>query len=106
MFSDENPKFTGMYEPSCAYLDATSRRAFTKERMDYPQPGFLQFGSDGTINFYASGMAGQGFEIKYECDVPCEDEKPTKWCKKQKKKGKCKKSKVWTKCAKTCNKCG
>ena len=50
-------------------------------------------------------MGGTGFEIKYECPEPCEDEDSPKKCKKLLKKGKCKKAAVYKKCKKTCDKC-
>ena len=102
-FSDTT--FTGMDEPFCHASEMASKRAFLKERMGNGNPGYLQFGSDGTVNFYAYSMAGQGFEINYECEIPCEDEKPKKYCKKQKKKGKCNKPGIIRKCRKTCKKC-
>ena len=37
--------------------------------------------------------------------TPCEDDKPTKKCKKWKEKGKCSKEKFQKKCKKTCQVC-
>merc|ERR1711894_613597 len=67
--------------------------------------GCIYVSSDGHILFYSYGFTGQGFEIKYECPVPCEDEESPKKCKKALKKGKCKKAAVYKKCRKTCDKC-
>ena len=99
--------FTGLVEPHCHSSEMAGRRGFPEERIDNMAPGNLQFGSDGTVNFYAYSMAGKGFEINYECEIeePCEDEKPKKYCKKQKNKGKCNKAGIAKKCMKTCNKC-
>jgi len=100
-------------EPSCPsykndYRNGTSTRLEDLARADprsSEYPGCIYVSSDGHILFYSYGYAGQGFEIKYECPQPCEDEQSPKYCKKALKKGKCKKAGVAKKCKKTCDKC-
>ena len=96
-----------MVESHCQWPEVAGRSGFPEERIGWLGPGILNFNTDGEVNFHAYSMAGQGFEINYECEIeePCEDEKPKKYCKKQKKKGKCNKAGIAKKCMKTCNKC-
>ena len=97
--SDGNQKFTSMQEPGCPSIKEIST-------MDYSR-GLLKFGSFGFVGFSSPSQSsgGLGFEIKYECPRPCEDQKSNKFCKKQEKKGNCKKASIKKKCKKTCGEC-
>ena len=102
--SDGNPKFTTLHEPGCPSIEEI--QTWNKNGMDY-SPSLLNFGSSGFIGFSSpsESSGGLGFEIKYECPRPCEDQKSNKFCKKQEKKGNCKKASIKKKCKKTCGEC-
>ena len=90
-YSDQTGQIAVITEPFCLPPMSSFDSLQGLLRMDDFHPAIMDIGSDGYLGFKSNsyGIAGMGFEVKYQCPVeePCEYIKSTKFCKKGKEKG-------------------